>query len=84
MGGGKLESSVLEDAKKVLAERKCGLHHYQLAEEGQDLERVYAPIGLNLGSTNPQEIAVAILAEGKACRQKNGIKNRIVKTWSVN
>jgi xanthine dehydrogenase accessory factor len=36
VGGGKLESSILEDAKKDLAERKCGLHHYQLTEEGQD------------------------------------------------
>ena len=36
VGGGKLESSILEDAKKDLAERKCRQHHYQLAEEGQD------------------------------------------------
>jgi len=36
VGGGKLESSILEDAKKDLTERKCGLHHYQLTEEGQD------------------------------------------------
>ena len=36
VGGGKLESSILEDARKDLAERKCGQHHYQLTEEGQD------------------------------------------------
>lgn len=36
VGGGKLESSILEDARKDLAEQKCGLHHYQLTEEGQD------------------------------------------------
>ena len=34
--GGKLESSILEDAKKDLAERECEQHHYQLTEEGQD------------------------------------------------
>lgn len=205
VGGGKLESSILEDAKKDLAERKCGLHHYQLTEEGQDaigtlcggevtvfvqayfplprlvivggghigrplkvmgeaacfdvvvvdvaagkdhvpeleqvaftedsyvvlittdhisdeaalrvaiktsvpyigmigslakcksilehlradgildedLDRVYAPIGLDLGGTSPQEIAVAILAEIIACRQKKGIKERMVKTRRI-
>ena len=36
VGGGKLESSIIEDSKKDLAEHKCGLHHYQLTEEGQD------------------------------------------------
>lgn len=33
-----------------------------------ELERVYAPIGLDLGGPNPQEIAVGILAEIIACR----------------
>jgi len=36
VGGGKLESSILEDAKRDLDEHKCGLHHYQLTEEGKD------------------------------------------------
>jgi xanthine dehydrogenase accessory factor len=36
VGGGKLESSILEDAKKALKERKPILGHYMLAEEGQD------------------------------------------------
>jgi xanthine dehydrogenase accessory factor len=36
VGGGKLESSILEDATKDLSGRKCDLHHYQLTEEGQD------------------------------------------------
>lgn len=205
VGGGKLESSILVDAKRDLAEQKCGLHHYQLAEEGQDaigtlcggevtvfvqayfpppqlvivggghigrplrimgeaagfevvvvdvvpgkesvpeldptcltadsyvvlittdhvsdeaalravlkspapyigmigsiakcktilehlrsdgfteqdFERVYAPIGLDLGGTSPQEIAVAILAEVIACRQKKGIVDRFVKTRRI-
>jgi len=34
----------------------------------EQLTRVYAPIGLNLGGSSPQEIAVAILAEIVACR----------------
>jgi xanthine dehydrogenase accessory factor len=33
-----------------------------------DLERVYAPIGLDLGGNRPQEIAVAILSEIIAVR----------------
>jgi len=33
-----------------------------------EMERIYAPIGLDLGGTNPQEIAVGILAEIIACR----------------
>jgi xanthine dehydrogenase accessory factor len=48
-----------------------------------DLERVYAPIGFDLGGTSPQEIAVAILAEIIACRQKKGIKERMVKTRRI-
>ena len=36
----------------------------------EDLERVYAPIGLDLGCTSPQEIAVAILAEVVGVRWK--------------
>lgn len=47
------------------------------------LEHVYAPIGLDLGGNSPQEIAVAILAEIIACRQKKGIKERMVKTRRI-
>lgn len=49
-----------------------------------DLERVYAPIGLDLGGNSPNEIAVGILAEVIACRQKKGIAERIVKTRRLN
>lgn len=48
-----------------------------------DMDRVYAPIGLDLGGANPQEIAVAILAEIIACRQKKGIKEGLVKTRRI-
>jgi xanthine dehydrogenase accessory factor len=205
VGGGKLESSILEDARKDLAERICGLRHYQLTEEGQDsigtlcggevtvfvqayfpppqlvivggghigrplkimgevagfevtvvdvapgratvrelekinlscdsyvvlittdhisdeaamrltlktsapyigmigsvakcrtildhlradgfsatsLERAYAPIGLDLGGNSPNEIAVGILAEVIACRQKKGNTVRTVKARRI-
>ncbi len=205
VGGGKLEASIIEDARKDLAERTCGMHHYQLAEEGKDaigtlcggevtvfvqsyfpspqlvivggghigrplkimgeaagfevavvdvapgratvpeleqinlscdsyvvlittdhisdeaamrvalktsapyigmigslakcrtildhlqadgfsavsLQRVYAPIGLDLGGNSPNEIAVAILAEVIACRQKKGNTVRMVKTRRI-
>jgi len=49
----------------------------------QDFERVYAPIGLDLGGPSPQEIAVAILAEVIACRRKKGIPDRLVKTRRI-
>jgi len=49
-----------------------------------DLDRVYAPIGLDLGGNSPQEIAVGILAEIIACRQKHGIADRLVKTRRLN
>ena len=49
-----------------------------------DLERVYAPIGLDLGGTSPAEIAVGILAEIVACRKKKGIAERLVKTRRLN
>jgi xanthine dehydrogenase accessory factor len=49
-----------------------------------DMERVYAPIGLDLGGNSPREIAVGILAEIVACRQKKGIHERFVKTRRLN
>lgn len=42
----------------------------------EDLERVYAPIGLELGGTTPQEIAVAILAEIIAVRRGGPVRFR--------
>ncbi|HET6413079.1 MAG TPA: XdhC/CoxI family protein [Anaeromyxobacter sp.] len=44
-----------------------------LREEGLDasaLERVYAPVGLDIGAATPEEIAVAVVAELIACRRR--------------
>ncbi len=52
---------------------KCRTIREHLLTDGfelNDLERVYAPIGLDLGGSSPQEIAVAILAEVIACRHQ--------------
>jgi len=52
---------------------KCRTIREHLLKDGYDsrsLERVYAPIGLDLGGVTPQEIAVAILAEVIACRHQ--------------
>lgn len=46
--------------------RKTNLIYETLLREGftrQDLDRVHAPIGLNIGGETPQEIAVSIVAE---------------------
>ncbi|MHB8086995.1 MAG: XdhC family protein [Anaerolineaceae bacterium] len=67
-----------------LAKCKVVLEH--INSEGfskKDLARVFAPIGLDLGGNSPQEIAVAILAEVIACRQKKGIKEGFVKTRRI-
>jgi len=48
----------------------------QLREKGiadQTLERIYAPIGINIGAKTPEEIAVAITAELVAARSRTEI-----------
>lgn len=50
-------------AKRVERLRAAGL-------EDHDLERISAPIGLDIGAANPAEIAVAILAEAIAGLRK--------------
>lgn len=48
----------------------------QLENEGiphESFERVYAPIGLQLGSANPEEIAVSVVAELIAIRRHCGV-----------
>ncbi len=62
-----------------LAKTRTILGHLQADGLTQEqMERIYAPIGLDLGGSNPQEIAVGILAEIIACRQKKGIPERAV------
>jgi xanthine dehydrogenase accessory factor len=45
----------------------------------EDLRRIYAPIGLDLGGASPQEIAVSILAEIIAVRKggSGGFRSRL-------
>jgi xanthine dehydrogenase accessory factor len=55
------------------------LKHLRAGGYGEEaLGRVYAPIGLDLGGTSPQEIAVAILAEIIAVRRggSGGMRSR--------
>lgn len=61
---------------------KCRMISEHLRAEGylpKDLERVYAPIGLDIGCTSPQEIAVAILGEVIGVRWKKISGNSQVK-----
>ena len=55
--------------------RKIALEMEALREGGADpaaIERVHAPIGLDIGAETPAEIAVAILAEIVAVRRRGG------------
>lgn len=67
-----------------LAKCKTILGHLQAdGYPEEEFERIYAPIGLDLGGSSPREIAVAILAEIIAVRQKKGIRGGIVKTRRI-
>jgi len=39
---------------------------------GQQLERLHAPVGLDIGSKTPMEIAISIMAELTALRRRPG------------
>ena len=42
----------------------------------EELERLYAPIGLDLGGRSPEEIALSILAQIIAVRSGSSLANR--------
>ncbi len=67
-----------------LAKTRTILSHLQAdGLSHEQMERIYAPIGLDLGGNSPQEIAVGILAEIIACRQKKGIPERAVQCRGI-
>ena len=76
---------MLGSARKVLTLSK------QLESEGVDrtlLEKVYAPLGLNIGSVTPEEIAVSVVAELIGVRRHAEVplphgRNRIRKAEEV-
>ena len=65
---------------------KCETIAQHLRQDGygdDDFKRIYAPIGLDLGGSSPNEIAVAILAEVIACRNRKGLPERTIKTRRI-
>jgi xanthine dehydrogenase accessory factor len=56
--------------------RKIAMVYDKLREEGctqKDIDRVYAPVGLEIGAETPEEIAVSIVAELISVRAGRGI-----------
>lgn len=51
------------------AQRRVRLHAAGL-ERGANLDRLHSPIGLEIGSKSPEEIALAIMAQIVACRHR--------------
>lgn len=65
---------------------KCRIifgHHKDDGISAAYLNRIYAPIDLDLGYTAPQEDAVRILAEVIAVRQKHGLAEGVIRTWRL-
>lgn len=52
---------------KRFEKMKSALLEEDIILEQEDLARVYAPVGLDLGAESPEEIALSILAEIQAC-----------------
>jgi xanthine dehydrogenase accessory factor len=62
-------------SRKTGAERNARLRKQGLSEE--QIQRIHGPIGLNLGGTSPEEMALAIMAEIVAVRHgKNFAQTR--------
>jgi xanthine dehydrogenase accessory factor len=77
------DKTVLEQALRTKAgyigmigsKRKRDMLYQTLLNEGytqEDIDRVYCPIGLNIGGETPEEIAVSIVAE--LIKVRSGIK----------
>jgi xanthine dehydrogenase accessory factor len=61
-------------ARKTHAERVEKLRSWGFSDE--QISRIYAPIGLNIGAVTPEEIAVSILAEIIAVRRQAELGRR--------
>jgi len=62
----------------MIGSRKKNATVFQhLGEQGvseQELKKVHAPIGIDIGAQTPEEIAVSIIAEIIQVRRRKGIK----------
>lgn len=64
------------------SKRKVALLFKRMEEAGftpEELNRVYAPVGLDLGTETPEEIALSILAE--IMRDRSGSSGRSLARW---
>jgi xanthine dehydrogenase accessory factor len=74
-----LSQSLKTNAKyigMIGSRRKIAMVYEKLKEEGfgqKDMDRVHAPIGLDIGAETPEEIAVSIVAELISVRAGEGI-----------
>jgi len=77
-----LRQALRSDARYVGmigSSRKIGIIYERLMEEGatrEQIERVHAPIGLDIGAETPEEIAVSIVAELIKARAGGGKRHR--------
>jgi xanthine dehydrogenase accessory factor len=81
-----LEWAAATEAKYVgmIGSKRKVLSVYKALEEkgipAEKLERVYAPVGLEIGALTPEEIAISITAELIAVRRKaDNLPHKMVK-----